>query len=261
MSTRLFSFSGEALGAIEWCDPVAGETLVADSWRVESGHAVALERHRDRFFTSARQQGLQSAHLSSFWDSVIEAIPREGSWFPRVEVVATPGGPTLRYRERPAPEWLAEAVVAQAEIDPRTQPLTKGPDLEVLMALRRSVAQAGATEALIVSPDGAIIEGAYSTIVVIPPGGEELRIVPRSVPRIPSVTEAVIIDIAGTRGMRVVEAPLALAGLEGSDLWVLSALHGIRIATDFPGGPVLSPDLARRTEWQSQWWNTKQKLG
>ncbi len=261
MSTRLFSFSGEALGAIEWCDPVAGETLVADSWRVESGHAVALQRHRHRFFTSAGEHGLGSSHLSSFWDSVIQAIPREGAWFPRVEVVATPGGPTLRYRERPAPEWLAEAVVARAEIDPRTQPLTKGPDLEALMALRRSVAHTGATEALIVSPDGTIIEGAYSTIVVIPPGGHELRIAPRSVPRIPSVTESVIIDIARERGVPVIEAPLALGDLEGADLWVLSALHGIRVATDFPGGPSLSPNRVRRGEWQKHWWETRQPLG
>ena len=261
MSTRLFSFSGEALGAIEWCDPVAGETLVADSWRVESGEAVALDRHRDRFFSSAYQHGLDRTRLHSFWDAVIAAIPREGSWFPRVEVVATPGGPTLRYRERPAPEWLSEAVVASAEHDPRTTPLTKGPDLEVLMALRRSVAPTGATEALILSPEGTIIEGAYSTIVVIPRGSEELRVVPRSVPRIPSVTEAVIRDIAAQRGVPVVEAPLALAGLEGSDLWVLSALHGIRIATDFPGGPALSPASARRSEWQELWWKTRHPLG
>jgi branched-subunit amino acid aminotransferase/4-amino-4-deoxychorismate lyase len=176
-------------------------------------------------------------------------------------VVATPGGPTLRYRERPAPEWLSEAVVASAEHDPRTTPLTKGPDLEVLMALRRSVAHTGATEALIVSPEGTIIEGAYSTIVVIPPEAEELRVVPSSVPRIPSMTEAVIRDIAAERGVPVVETPLFLDGLEGSDLWVLSALHGIRIATDFPGGPALSPDSARRDAWQEQWWKTRQPLG
>ena len=260
MSTRLFSFSGEALGAIEWCDPVAGETLVADSWRVESGEVVALSRHRTRFCDSARQHGLDSAALDAFWDLVIAAIPREGSWFPRVEVVATPGGATLRYRERPAPDWLSEAVVASAEGDPRTTPLTKGPDLDALMALRRSVAHTGATEALIVSPEGTIVEGAYSTIVMIPPGGQELRIVPRTVPRIPSVTEAVITDIAAQRGVAVVEAHSALHECEGSDLWVLSALHGIRVATGFPGGPRLSPDMARRVEWQAMWWKTRERL-
>jgi branched-subunit amino acid aminotransferase/4-amino-4-deoxychorismate lyase len=260
MSTRLFSFSGEALGAIEWCDPVAGETLVADSWRVESGQAVALERHWSRFFASATKHGLESDTLNGFWDTVTAAIPREGSWFPRVEVVATPGGPTLRYRERPAPEWLSDAVVAIGDHDPRTTPLTKGPDLETLMALRRSVAHTGATEALIVSAAGEVIEGAYSTIVMIPPGGHELRIVPRSVPRIPSVTEAVIREIAAARGMPVVEAPITLDTVEDADLWVLSALHGIRITTDFPGGPVVSPDIDRRDEWQAQWWATRHNL-
>jgi branched-subunit amino acid aminotransferase/4-amino-4-deoxychorismate lyase len=260
MSTRLFSFSGAALGAIDWCDPVAGETLVADSWRVESGQAVALERHQRRFFASAEKHGLEAATLSTFWGTVIAAIPLEGSWFPRVELVATAGGPTLRYRERPAPAWLSEAVVAVAEHDPRTTPLTKGPDLDVLMALRRSVAHTGATEALIVSAEGDIIEGAYSTVVVIPPGGHELLVVPPSVPRIPSVTEAVITEIAQARGMPVVEAPIALGALEGADLWILSALHGIRITTDFPGGPRLSPDIARRDQWQAQWWATRHNL-
>ena len=260
MSTRLFSFSGEALGAIEWCVPGAGETLVAESWRVESGEAVALSRHRTRFCDSAIKHGLDSATLDAFWDLVMATIPREGSWFPRVEVGATPGGPTLRYRERPAPEWLSDAVVARAEHDPRTTPLTKGPDLDALMALRRSVAHTGATEALIFSPEGTIVEGAYSTIVMIPPGGHELRIVPRTVPRIPSVTEAVITDIATRRGVAVVEAHSTLNDCEGSGLWVLSALHGIRVANGFPGGPQLSADMARRDEWQARWWETREPL-
>jgi hypothetical protein len=53
MSSRLFHFSGERLGAIEWCEPRIGETLVADSWRVENGAAVAWQRHLDRFSHSA----------------------------------------------------------------------------------------------------------------------------------------------------------------------------------------------------------------
>jgi hypothetical protein len=74
------------------------------------------------------------------------------------------------------------------------------------------------------------------------------------------VTEAVITEIAQARGMPVVEAPIALGALEGADLWVLSALHGIRITTDFPGGPRLSPDVARRDQWQAQWWATRHNL-
>jgi hypothetical protein len=74
------------------------------------------------------------------------------------------------------------------------------------------------------------------------------------------VTEAVIREIAQARGIPVVEALIALDALEGADLWVLSALHGIRIATDFPGGPRLCPDIDRRDHWQAQWWAARHNL-
>jgi branched-subunit amino acid aminotransferase/4-amino-4-deoxychorismate lyase len=260
MSTRLFSFSGEALGAIEWCDPVAGETLVADSWRVESGQAVALERHRDRFFASAAHHGLESAKLSAFWDAVIAAIPLEGSWFPRVEVVATPGGPTLRYRERVAPAWNAEVIVARASHDPRRHPHTKGPDLEALLALRASVAPLGAGEAIITTDHDCLVEGAYSSLMVWLPGSDSPLVVPPSTPHLRGVTESVITDLAGELGVAIHQRDLSVRELEGSELWILSALHGIRVATAFIDGPPLGSVPGRRDTWQSAWWSQAKAL-
>jgi branched-subunit amino acid aminotransferase/4-amino-4-deoxychorismate lyase len=257
MSSRLYRFSGQHLGEIEWCDPARDQVLVADSWRVESGEAVALARHQDRFNASAMSVGLGEEILTTFWVAVRQIIPAEGSWFPRVEVVATPGGPALRYREREAPDWLSNAILAVGATDPRTSPLTKGPDLEALMALRRSVANSGASEALILSPAGVIIEGAYSTVMVWREGRSDLSSVAATWPRIPSVTESVLQDIAQEQGISVVEESLTMADLEGAEVWIISALHGIRRATAIVGGPELASTPGRREAWQELWWQTR----
>lgn len=257
MSSRLYQFSGTALGAIEWCDSSVQKTLVADSWRCSDGQSVALERHRERFTGSATAAGLDDALVSRFWTAVIDALPRAGSWFPRVEVVATAGGPTLRYREREAPDWLDTVTLAPGAHDPRTHPLTKGPDLEALMALRRSVADVGATEALILSPDGSVIEGAYSTVMVWAKDSAALSVVGPAWPRIPSVTESVLLDIARTRGVDVTEETLTLDSLEGAEIWILSALHGIRVATELHGGPEIAPQPGRRDDWHRAWWASR----
>jgi len=260
MSSRLYQFSGTALGAIEWCDSSHQKTLVADSWRVEDGCAVALDRHRSRFTHSATALGLDYAVVSNFWAAVLDALPREGSWFPRVEVVHTAGGPTLRYRERQAPDWLDSVTLAAGANDPRTTPLTKGPDLEALMALRRSVGDVGATEALILSPEGHVIEGAYSTVVAWTKGSDALSVVGPAWPRIPSVTESVLLDIAHTRGIEVTDATLSLESLEGAEIWILSALHGIRVATEFHNGPEIIQIPGRRDEWHRAWWASRGTL-
>lgn len=260
MSSRLYHFSGTTLGAIEWCDSSDQKTLVADSWRVEDGHIVAIDRHRHRFMSSATELGLDESLVSGFWAAVVEALPRTGSWFPRVEVSHTAGGPTLRYLEREAPDWLDTATLAPATYDPRTTPLRKGPDLEALMALRRSVAEVGATEALILSPDGCVIEGAYSSVMLWRKDNNGVSVVSQEFPRIPSVTESVLREIADERGVPVTEERVTLEDCEGAEVWVVSALHGIRLATAVHGGPHLETSRARRDQWQNAWWSRRAHL-
>lgn len=260
MSQTLYQFTGERLGPLEWCDPARGELLVADSWRVEDGKAVALEKHRERFSDSAKSHGIEASALDTFFSAVIAQIPRTGSWFPRVEVVKTPGGPTLRYRERPAPPWSSEVVLAITPHDPRSTPLTKGPDLDALMALRQSVSDTGATEAAIVTADGSLVEGAYSTLAVWRAGSSRITFPPPHLPRIPSVTESVVREIAATRDVPVEETALKREELAGAEIWVLSALHGIRLVTAIVDGPALNVEPGRRDEWQSLWWSEARSL-
>ena len=260
MSTTLFQFSGNQLGAIEWCDPTRGSVLVADSWRVEQGEAVALERHTERFRRSvSAHNALPDSTVMSFVEAVVATLPREGSWFPRLELVSTPGGPTLRYRQRPAPVWSHSVSVALTNVDPRSTPLTKGPDLEALLALRQSVSESGAGEALIVDAHGILVEGAYSSVLAWR-GDTELLVTPSRLPRIPSVTEAVVSEIAHSRGVRLREEPLGRADLEGLEVWILSALHGIRFVDSIVGGPELVSSRHRRDAWQELWWNQREPL-
>lgn len=257
MSTRLFQFNGDVLSPVEWCDPLRGSVLVADSWRVEEGHAVALGQHFERFFASAKAHSpLSQDTLDQFARQVCAAIEKDGSWFPRIELVTTPGGPTLRYRQRPAPAWSQSVIAALTTEDPRTTPLTKGPDLEALLALRNSVSSSGANEALIVNADGVIVEGAYSSLLVWNTDTEVL-VTPRSFPRIPSVTETVLRECCAEEGVQITERAVTASDLEGREVWVVSALHGIRLVEALVQGPQVSSSPGRRDSWQERWWSRR----
>jgi branched-subunit amino acid aminotransferase/4-amino-4-deoxychorismate lyase len=220
---------------LDWCDPHEGRLLVADSWRVVDGRVRGLELHRDRFLAAT---GTHRPDSDDFWRDVVAALPRTGDWFPRVELRHRADGTQLGLRLRPTPPPSTEVVVATAPHDPRTQPLIKGPDLDRLQALRVAVQPSGAGEAIIVDAHGTLIEGAYSGLLWWK--GETL-VRPRDAePRIPSVTVRLVLEAARADGVALAEADAVPAELEGCELWVLSALHGLRTATHWSDGPALA---------------------
>lgn len=254
MSQILYQFSEGRFSPIEWCDPSRGTTLVADSFRLEDGLVVALERHLQRFSASvAAHTDVAPERLDAFLAALPAALPTSGSWFPRIEVVDTPGGATLRYRERPAPAWETEVVIARAPHDPRRHPQLKGPDLDALMALRTQVASLGAQEAIITTGDDRVVEGAYSSLMMWLPGDDGPTVIPPSTPHLPGVTEAILREIAVRQGVELHESDLTVSELEGAEVWILSALHGIRMASAFVDGPHLTHNPGRRDEWQAAW--------
>ena len=190
----------------------------------------------------------------------MSTIPAEGSWFPRIEAVETPGGATLRYRERPAPPWSSEVVIARAPHDPRRLPHTKGPDLEALLALRTQVAPVGATEAIITTADDLLVEGAYSSLMIWRAGHDYPPVIPPATPHLPCITEAVLTDYSRSAGIPIVAEDLSVSTLEGAEVWILSALHGIRVATAFVEGPSLGMVPGRRELWQEHWLSLAQSI-
>jgi hypothetical protein len=66
-----------------------------------------------------------------------------------------------------------------------------------------------------------------------------------ALPRIPSVTERLVTDAAIAEGVPVRAVRAHPRDLDGAELWVLSALHGLRVATEWVGGPSLTVDAGR----------------
>lgn len=224
-----------------------------DSWLVVDGHAVGIDQHRRRF---AQSPGLETVtkDLDSFLDAALNAVPSTGRWFPRVEALGKDGQTVLRLHVRPAPDELTHVTLATAPRDPRTSPNTKGPDLVELGALRTEL---DVGEAVILD-NGVIAEGAWSSIVWWK--NDTLHAVDPSVPRLQSVTESILRQHASFIGAPVISARVRPDELDGAEVWVLSALHGIRVATEWRDGPALHSEPGRVGYWRQQYLNQRQVI-
>ncbi|MEX1080359.1 MAG: aminotransferase class IV [Homoserinimonas sp.] len=252
--TTLFRWQGGEFTTLEHCDPVPTSILAADSWLVSDGRALALDLHRDRFFAAVEQQYAgDSAGLGlvDFWSRVLAEIPRDGDQFPRVELQLVRGAPVLVMRQRPAPELkVSVTVVTHAGPDPRTNPTIKGPDTAALLQARVEAQARGADEAIILSPDGFIVEGSNSALlwwrggILCAPSPE--------LDRVDSVTARSVIALATALGVDVHYESVSPAELDGLETWALSALHGIRIVTAWADGPALAEEPDRLFRWRSR---------
>jgi branched-subunit amino acid aminotransferase/4-amino-4-deoxychorismate lyase len=211
----------------------ASPLVVADSWLVEDGSARALDAHWARFGEACLRSGVQAGELERLRRAVEQAVPPAGRWFPRVELRA--GG--LSMSVRPAPPAQLEATVAVAPPgDPRRCPRVKGPDLEALVALR---AAAPADELLLCDDDGTLIEGALSSLLWWE--DDVLCTTPAEV-TLPGITRALLLARARERGIDVRVRSPRPAELAGREVWLTSALHGIRTVSAWldpvqPAGP------------------------
>lgn len=237
----IFRWREGALEALDYCDMTESRIVAADSWLVTEGRALALGLHRSRFLSSA-------PGAAEFWDAAVAAIPTEGDWFPRVELHEPR---RLVFRLRQAPERSRTAVLATwTGPDPRTRPTVKGPDLASMLRIRTAVQAEGADEAVILSPDGYVVEGAYSGLLWW--RGEILCGPPAAFDRVDSVTSRSVLTVARALGIDTYEEAVTPAELDGTELWVLSALHGIRIATRWVDGPELAAKPGRLAQWRAR---------
>lgn len=247
----IFRWHDGALEPLEHCDMTLTVIEAADSWLVSDGLVLGLELHRTRFMTSIPRGRYLELDVDAFWDAAIATIPREGDWFPRVELHSRLGGPRLVFRLRSAPERSRSAVLATwTGRDPRTVPGVKGPDLESMLRIRTDVQKHGADEAVLLSPDGYVVEGAYSALLWW--RGDILCGPPADFERVDSVTARSVLTLARALGVDTHEEAVTPAELDGTELWVLSALHGIRIATRWIDGPGLAELPGRLTTWRAR---------
>ncbi|HEX4345778.1 MAG TPA: aminotransferase class IV [Solirubrobacteraceae bacterium] len=252
-------------------EPPPGALLAADSFLVSDGTVRGDDAHWERFGGWCDELGFGRDIVAGFRADVAAALPRTGRWFPRVEAVAPVtverrGSPTaprprdrnadaygcrLRLRLRPARPALREARVLLGPAgDPRTSPRVKGPDLELLLALRSEAVAAGMDEQLLRDDHGRLVEGALDSLLWWE--GDVLWTTPPEV-TLPGVTRRLLLEIARERGVRVDCRSPQPFELGGREAWLTNALHGIRVITSWGTDAVAAPAgaPARADAWRS----------
>ncbi|WP_200308968.1 aminotransferase class IV [Streptomyces adelaidensis] len=235
-----------------WSTADAGGTvLVIDSWFVDEGRVRGLDRHAERFGAACdRFSGPGAVRTNRFLRAVAESLPARGRWFPRVELVETESETRQRLWLRPAPPRTATVRLwAAAGPDRRRLPAVKGADLDHLASLRAAAAAAGADEALLVSAEGHVVEGASTSIVWW--RGDTLCGPPPGPGLLPGITRALLGELARTAGHQVVTEQATAPDLAGVPVWTLNALHGIRPVTEGLGR-FQDTDAAAAERWQSR---------
>lgn len=223
---------------------------VADSWLVADGGVRALQLHRDRFLGAvASQTAVDAGSAAAFWDAAVAELPRTGEWFPRVDALQIGDDTTLVVRIRPAPPLGASVRVASLdEGDPRTDAAVKGPDIERLGVLKSDAAHNDIDEPVIVSVSGHIVDGATSAVLWW--RGDRLLAPSASLRRVDSVTAKSLRLLASATGTASGEEFATPADLAGCEVWVVNALHGIRVVTSWKDGPRLGRNPRRAAVWQ-----------
>jgi branched-subunit amino acid aminotransferase/4-amino-4-deoxychorismate lyase len=223
--------------------------VIADSWLLAEGKVRAYERHWARFTRAVGEFGIAPEEVRAFRAEATAILPRTGTWFPRVELLdGTPH--RLALRIRPAPPLRERASVRVADVpDPRTRPDLKGPDFPVLEPLRQRAQRQGADEAVLLDDHGRAVEGAFSSLLwwqddalCTPP--DDSRI-------LPGVTRRLLLDRAERLGVPVRHTRATPAELAGREVWITSALHGIRAVTDWGPALPVPPAPARADEWRA----------
>jgi branched-subunit amino acid aminotransferase/4-amino-4-deoxychorismate lyase len=244
------------LELLDYCDMSGTTIAVADSWLVTDGTVLALDLHRARFLGSIDPRFTDDElDYTDFWDAVIAAIPRAGDWFPRVELqlreASGAEAALLVFRLRSAPpRSKAVRLATHPGSDPRSEPSTKGPDTAALLRARTAAQKRGADEAVIVSPEGYIVEGAYSAILWW--RGEFICAPSLELERVESVTARSVVTLATALGVDVHYESVTPSELDGLEIWTLSALQGIRIVTEWVDGPAPAELPGRLTAWRAR---------
>ncbi|MDQ1048048.1 aminotransferase class IV [Streptomyces sp. V4I2] len=228
---------------------VGGRLLVADSWLVRDGRVRGFERHRERFLRACGEcGGPPSRRLMEFWQDMTAALPRTGEWFPRVELAA--GSLELRVLLRHAPPLGSGVRVwAAGQSDPRTVPRRKGPDLDALARIRRRASGEGAEEAVLIAPSGVVLEAATASVLWWE--DDTLCLPPPRLPVLPGVTVGLLQEQAWRTGTRVAHRERTLAELDGREVWLVNALHGIRPVTGWTARPMRAAPAVRAPEWRT----------
>lgn len=200
-----------------------------------------FERHVARFAAGLRQVGVTAdvhAFVATAVGSIRDYVLGHGDAFPRFECWGSAEGPTLTVAIRPAPPRTT-AVEFIPAVSPAADDSVslKGPNIERYQMM--SATRGG--ELLLTTANGIAIEGTTTSLVWWE--GDTLMTVAPGPPRVQSVTESILIDIARGLGIETGTAHRTVSELLATELWAVNALHGIR-----PASSHRSSRLSRFTE-------------
>jgi len=213
-----------------------------ETMRGYNGCVFRLERHLDRLVNSARQLGWtvvpDADRLRENVEQVVGATEQEDT---RVRLTVTTG--TLRPTDQERPDLTVIACASAGATYP-PECYTKGVTVLVpgyrqgpheptaghkttsyfgrLASLRAAHAR-GAFEALWLTHDDHVAEGAISSVFVV--AGEQLLTPPLETPVLPGITRAAVIELAHGLGIPVREKALPLnAVLEADEMFLTNSL-------------------------------------
>jgi branched-subunit amino acid aminotransferase/4-amino-4-deoxychorismate lyase len=213
---------------------------IIDSWLLDEGKVRGLSRHEARFAHGCDQLkgGPANKSVRLFLADVRAALPRRGSWFPRLE--ADRGERQLALWLRPAPPLQTSTVLwVPSAPDPRQCPTLKGPDLTVLTELRQRANEAGADDALLYLTDGTVLETAHAALLWW--RGPVLCLPDQRLPILSSITVELLVEHTHHRGVTVRYERCHLAELAGLTVWTANALHGLRHVSRWTGRVDITP--------------------
>jgi branched-chain amino acid aminotransferase len=199
--------------------------------RSDEGRVFGLEAHHARLAEGCRRLMLDA--------------PTPGEFHEALRAVAAAGGngrQRLRFSVLAGPErthWLAQAaptspagnatVVCTAFRRAWPCPLAgiKPTAYAANLVLQRMAQAAGATEALVLGPDGSLAEGAMSNLFIV--RGERVLTPPLSSGCLPGVTRAAVLEICQEDGLAAAEATFLPADLRAADeVFLTSSVRGIQ---------------------------------
>ncbi|MEV6237504.1 aminotransferase class IV [Lentzea sp. NPDC051838] len=225
----------------------SGTVRVIDSWLVDEGRVRGFDLHAERFaqacsrFAGSSHSRFSAPTTDAFLLAVAESLPAHGRWFPRVELVEAGSALRLRFWLRPAPPRTTTVRLWNSGPDRRSLPAVKGADLDHLNALRAQAVAVGADEALLLTPEGHVLEG--STTSILWWRGDTLCGPPPGPALLSGITRALLGP--------VVPESATPAELADVPVWTVNALHGIRPVTEGLGR-FRDTDLTKAEHWQSR---------
>lgn len=235
--------------------PPRGERIVADSFALIEGKGIALKKRIRRFLRFCRAL-LRSASPPSLWS----AFPPGGGWFPRLELIRGEDRLHLGILLRPLPQRVSSFHLRfYPHPDPRRFPERKGPDLDLLQAIRRGLSPE--EELILCDEEGRIREGSRTTLFLYDgetflfptapfvvravrsdnPLPEDRRVQKEKVMRIyRGFTRRILRDALLPLGLYR-EVELKVEEIEGKEIYCSNSLHGVVPVVEREGIPLTLP--------------------